>query len=78
MSKNWKKIFEAKFTFLTFWLSRKLNKKVKVVFRLQSNGKKFATVKFSSQEYALIHQAAVSLGMNDQEFFNYLFKSLSK
>jgi hypothetical protein len=78
MSKNWKKIFEAKLPFILFWISQKLQKKVKVIFIEQTTGKKFATCKFTKHEYALIHQAAVSLGMTDQEFFNYLFKSLSK
>lgn len=69
MGKNWKKIFEAKSPFLLFWISQKFQRKVKVVFITEGTEEKFATCKLTKQEYALIHQAALSMGMTDEEFF---------
>jgi hypothetical protein len=76
MSKNWKKIFEAKSPFILFWISQKLQTKVKVILTEERTGKKITTCKFTAYEYALIHQAAVSKGMTDEEFFIYIITTL--
>ena len=79
MGKNWKKIFEAKLPFILFilfWISQKLQRKVKVILVEERTGKKITTCKFTAHEYALIHQAAVSKGMTDEEFFIHIIRTL--
>jgi len=77
MGKNWEKIFEAKLPFILFWISQKLQRKVKVILREERTGKKITTCKFTTHEYALILQAAVSKGMTDEEFFIYIIRTLN-
>ena len=76
MSKNWKKFFEAKLPFILFWISQKLQRKVKVILTEERTGKKITTCKFTAHEYALIHQVAVSKGMTDEEFFIDIIRTL--
>lgn len=56
----------------------KNRKKHKIIFRLQSNNKKFCTVKFSDQEIKLIETAAKSQDLTLEQFFYNILKDLTR
>lgn len=47
----------------------KNRKKHKVVFRLESNNKKFCTIKLTNEEFLLITQASKVLNVTIEQFF---------
>lgn len=53
-------------------------KKHKVVFRLQSNNKKFFTIKFSNEEINLIRSAAKYENISLDQFFYNVLKEATK
>jgi hypothetical protein len=56
----------------------KNRKKHKLVFRLQSNNKKFCTVKFTDKEFLQIKLAAKYQHITVEEFILHTIKSIPK
>jgi hypothetical protein len=56
----------------------KNRRKHKVVFRLESTGKKICTVKFTDREFLRITLAAMSADITIEQFFVGIIKDLGK
>ena len=56
----------------------KNRRKHKVVFRLESTGKKICTVKFTDREFLKITLAAMSANITLEQFFINIIKDLGK
>jgi hypothetical protein len=62
----------------TIILKIKNRRKHKVVFRLESTGKKICTVKFTDKEFLTIKFAAISADITLEQLFISMIKDLRK